>query len=190
MPILLYRHAESIISGDEKIAGDEFIAWVQKYNASGIKIFKHLGEKEKTIYASTLPRSYETARILGDEVIQDPIFQEAGIPFFSFPPMYLPAKLWLALARLLWFCGAKRQCESFAEAKNRAETIADRLTEKLQRSEKLVVIGHGWINLFIQKEFRKRNWLISQDKHSSWHLGKIIMHHPGEPSGVVTPACR
>ncbi len=37
MPVILYRHAEPEVSGDEIISGAKFALWVKKYNSAGIK---------------------------------------------------------------------------------------------------------------------------------------------------------
>ncbi len=117
MQITLYRHAEPEMSGDEIISGSEFPSWVQKYNDSGVKHFDCSEDKLDIVFLSNLLRSYETAKFFGKEVKQNSILREAEIPLLSFPSIKLPAKYWLFLARILWFCGVQKNCESFSETK-------------------------------------------------------------------------
>ncbi len=175
MQITLYRHAEPEVSGDEIISGAKFALWVKKYNAAGIKKFDWPENKLDFVFSSNLPRSYETAKVFGKVVKQHVILREAEVPLFSFPPIKLPAKYWLFLARFLWFCGMQKDCESFSAMQQRVKNIVDKIEEIPQESEQLIIVGHGFINRFIKKELIKRNWLIKTDNRKNKYLGKIVI---------------
>ncbi len=85
MEIIIYRHAEPRVSINEIISGRDFPLWVQRYNESGICIREFTGEKEEVVYVSDLVRSSETGRLIGKNVIQNPLFREAEIPLIKFP---------------------------------------------------------------------------------------------------------
>jgi len=182
MKITLYRHAEPLVSDNDVISGRDFISWVNKYNESGIKYIEVPDKKEHLVYSSNLARSYETGKLLGKKVIQDSIFREAEIPLLSFPAIHLKAKYWLIIARLLWFLGVRKNCESFFGAKKRAKQIADKIESILQNSGRLVLVGHGFINIFIKKEFLKRNWSVSDKKYGNKYLKKLIIMNPTKRS--------
>jgi len=81
MEIILYRHAEPVVSNNELIFGWDFPQWVQRYNESGIITEKINVEKEKVVYTSDLVRSFETGKLLVKKTIQNPLFREAEIPW-------------------------------------------------------------------------------------------------------------
>ncbi len=108
-------------------------------------------------------------------VKQQAILREAEVPLFSFPPIKLPAKYWLFLARFLWLCGMQKDCESFSEMQQRVKNIVDKIEKISQESEQLTIVGHGFINRFIKKEFIKRNWLIKKNNCKNKYLGKIVI---------------
>ena len=89
MEIIIYRHAAPIVSSNEIISGCDFPIWVQRYNESGIYLNEFVGEKEAWVYTSDLERSVETGRLLGNHIIQDPLFREAEIPLIRFPAIQL-----------------------------------------------------------------------------------------------------
>jgi len=175
MEIIIYRHAEPIVSSDEVISGRDFISWVQKYNESGIRISQLAVEKEELVHTSTLIRSYETGMLIGKEVIRNRLFREAEIPLLSFPAVHLKAKFWLFVARLLWLFGFRKNCESFKDAKKRAEEIVDKIELLGFDAKRMVLVGHGFINLLIKKEFIKRNCTVIQTNDKNDFLSKMII---------------
>ena len=108
MEIILYRHAEPIVSGNEIISGQGFSLWVQKYNDSGIFANECPYEKEDVVYTSDLKRSLETGKLIGNHVIRDSLFREAEVPLIRFPSMRLKAKMWLTISRSFWLLGREQ----------------------------------------------------------------------------------
>ena len=173
MEIIIYRHAEPIISSNEIISGRDFPLWVQKYNESGIRAHGFAGEKEEIVYTSDLERSLETGRLIGNNVIQDTVFREAEIPLIKFPVMRLKAKIWLAISRFLWLLGVKTKCESFKEAKHRAKRIVERIEVLLLEKQRIVIVGHGFINRLIKKELSRQGWFLEQAKNENGFLSRM-----------------
>jgi broad specificity phosphatase PhoE len=174
MEIILYRHAEPVVSNNEIIFGYDFPSWVQRYNASGI-IAKDLSiEKEKLIYTSDLLRSIETGKLIGEKVIQDSLFREAEISLIKFPAIRLKAQYWLVISRCLWLLGFRKKCEPFHEARQRAKQIVDKIESLLLEHQRIVIIGHGFINRLIRTELLHRNWMLKESSDRYEFLGKMV----------------
>ncbi len=88
MEIILYRHAEPVITEKEIISGADFRKWVQHYNRTGIKRGA-IRQTEQVACASDMPRNYETAALLAQTVKQEKLFREAELPLLSSPPFAL-----------------------------------------------------------------------------------------------------
>jgi broad specificity phosphatase PhoE len=174
MEIILYRHAKPGVSTNEIICGSGFSQWVQRYNDSGIIITKIEIEKEKVVYTSDLLRSIETGKLLGEKIIQDPLFREAEIPLVKFPAIRLKIKFWLFLSRFFWFLGLKTKCESFNEAKLRVKHIVDKIELCVLENQKMVIVGHGCINRLIKIELLRRCWILKQSIGNRNFLSKMI----------------
>ena len=66
-------------------------------------------------------------------------------------PLRLKAWTWVYLCRVLWMLGLKGSFESYKLAKLRAELAADKLIELAIQNNKVVLFGHGYMNLHIRK---------------------------------------
>ncbi|MBN1906286.1 MAG: phosphoglycerate mutase family protein [Deltaproteobacteria bacterium] len=174
MEIIIYRHAEPTVSINEKIRGCDFPAGVKKYNESGIIAVKNMGHKEKVVYTSDLLRSMATGRLIGENIVTTPLLRETGIPLIKFQAVYLKANYWMIIARVLWLTGNKTGCESFSEAKARAKLAVNWFESLLSEKERIVVVGHGFINRLIKRELLRRGWLLNQPKVSHGYLSKMI----------------
>jgi len=187
MEIILYRHAEPVVSNNEIISGHNFPQWVQRYNESGIFIREIKVEKEEIVYTSDLVRSIETGRLIGKKIIQNPLFREAEIPLIKFPAIRFKAKFWLFISRSLWLFGLRTKCESFKEARQRTRKIVERIELQLLESGKIVIVGHGFINRMIKKELSHRGWVL-QAKGANGFLSKMTFKT--EPINSADPKGR
>jgi len=150
MEIVIYRHAEPMVSGNEIISGHDFPSWVLRYNDSGIIKIEPRMKKEKIVLTSNLKRSMETGKLIGEKIIPNSIFCEAEVPLVQFPAIKMRAKFWMALSRFLWLFGLKKKCESFKDAKQRV-----------------------FINRLIKKKLIHRGWSLSQVEDGNKFLGKM-----------------
>lgn len=80
------------------------------------------------------------------------------MPHFSSGFLALPIGLWVVLLRLLWLFGFSRNGESIVDTKARARQAARRLMELSQQHERVLLIGHGFINYLIARELRAQGW--------------------------------
>jgi broad specificity phosphatase PhoE len=173
MEIIIYRHAEPIVSNNEIISGHNFPQWVQRYNESGIFIREIKVEKEEVVYTSDLVRSIETGRLIGKKIIRNPLFREAEIPLIKFPAIRFKANFWSFISRFLWLFGLKTKCESFKEAKQRAKQIVEKIELLLLENERIVIVGHACINRLIKRELFHRRWFLKQSNGGNGFLSKM-----------------
>jgi broad specificity phosphatase PhoE len=179
MEILLYRHAEPVVSNEEVINGRRFPLWVQRYNESGIIADDINIEKEKVVYTSDLRRSIETGKRFGEKIIQNSLFREAEFPLINFPAIRLKAKYWMFFSRSLWLLGAKIKCESFKEARERARQIVDQFESLLVENQRIVVVSHGFIIRLIKRELLRRHWILTQSSGGYRFLSKMVFKKGG-----------
>jgi broad specificity phosphatase PhoE len=174
MELIIYRHAQPMVSANNVISGRDFPLWVQRYNASGIGNADFASVKEEIVYTSDLPRSKDTGSIIGKAIITCPLLKEAEIPLIRLPGMRLKAKWWLVIARILWLLGYHARCESLWDTKKRVKAAVDFFESQRSRHQRMVVVGHGFINRMIGKELLRRGWSRKQPRRGHGYLSKMI----------------
>ena len=174
MELIIYRHAEPVVSADEIIPGRDFPLWVQRYNKSGILPVNISRPKEKVVYTSNLPRSIETGYAAGEKINVTSLLREAEIPLIRFPSLNLKAKKWLYAARILWLSGFDRNCESYSNAKKRAGQVVNMFKTLGRNERRIVAVGHGFINQLIAKELLRGGWTLKQSPDGNFFPGRMI----------------
>lgn len=177
MEISLIRHGKSTLTDSRTMTGEELQKWVKQYDEHGVvaeDVYPHEAvnkiQTAHLVLTSDLRRSIESAKLLNDRVntISMPVFRETELPASFLKGVKLPANLWVILLRCLWFSGYSRGCESIFQAKQRAQKAAQLLIDYAQEHEAVVLVGHGFFNMFIAKELVKKGW-TGQRKAGSKH---------------------
>ena len=174
MELVLYRHAEPVVSADEIISGCDFPSWVQRYNESGILAFDKSSPKEKIVYTSNLPRSIETGYAIGKKINVTSLLREAEIPLIHFPAFNRKANTWLYIARILWLSGFNKNSESFSDAKKRAKQVVNMFERLSLNEQRIVAVGHGFLNRLIKKELLRRSWILKKSSDNHTFLSMMI----------------
>lgn len=169
MEITLIRHGRSTHIDHKRMDCFEFRDWVEKYNSNGI--FEEetypSGTIEKIqsvpfVVTSDLKRSIESAKLLNPngKIKADPLFREIELPSPSTNLMGLKLKpnIWAVILRLLWFTGYSDGCESYRNAKQRANKAAIILISHAREYQSAFLVGHGFFNLLIAKELQRMGW--------------------------------
>ncbi|WP_102272588.1 histidine phosphatase family protein [Cytobacillus massiliigabonensis] len=168
MEISLIRHGKSKQIENNRLSSQEFQNWVKKYDESGV--FEEdsypeatLGKAEAAslLVTSDLKRSIESASLLHQQkrVISDSLFREAELPVLSGTwRIRLSPNCWAIFLRCLWYSGYARQCESLANARQRAERAAIQLVKHAEEHHSVVLVGHGFFNRLIAVELKKMGW--------------------------------
>jgi len=184
MKIILLRHGRPIIPSLEWLNSISFKQWVHEYNASGLdpsstpesKAFKDTLEYQ-AIVCSKLPRSIESAHILGKEriVLTHEVFNEAGLPIADWHILKLSPKIWAVFFRVLWLFGYSNNSESFNEAKIRAKDAVKKLIDIADKYESVLLVGHGVYNRILANELRYLGWSGPKNPGSKyWDTGTYV----------------
>lgn len=167
MQITLMHHGKPNLPPPAKLTAGMLQAWLQSYNTSGICHQHrppyetcHIASNSQVIVCSDLPRSLKSAAMLGLTDIHhiEPMFRELALPHAHFPSPRLSINTWITFFRMLWFLGFSPNCESFREAKLRAQICAQKLKELAKQANSVLFIGHGALNRLIAKELLVSGW--------------------------------
>ncbi len=152
---------------------------MQAYNSAGIVgtppiETTHLADEHNLIVCSDLHRSIASADALEVTTIDLSlqIFREVSLPHFTHSPIKLPLKVWVVILRALWLFGFSRNAESLGTARARAKAASNQLIQLAMEHDSVLLVGHGFLNHFIAKELRAKNWSgpLSPGK-KYWELG-------------------
>ncbi|MFW5706230.1 MAG: histidine phosphatase family protein [Bacteroidota bacterium] len=117
-----------------------------------------------SVYGSNLRRSKQTADLLFEQnlpVAQYPMFREYKNNPALIPTITLPINMWRALGTLRWVLGINdADMETFDEARRRTKNAAAFLDHKAVDEKKLVLIGHGFFNIYLKRSLKKMGWKV------------------------------
>lgn len=166
MQITILRHGKPEFELVGNVRAKDLSKIALSYNRSGIvgnppKEIVDIASDHYFIVCSDLPRSLRSAKALGIAKIDsiDAMFRETGIPYFNNGSITLPLSVWIPILRGLWLMGFSKNGESFVAARRRAKSAAQRLVQLADEFEKVLLVGHGFINYFIAKELLSMNWV-------------------------------
>jgi len=182
MAIILMRHGKPDHPAPARISALAMAHWCEQYNLAQVgdvppERSQMIARQAELIVTSTLPRAQSSVDKLGMQAnISDALYREVDIPVLPLRTLHLPPAFWLALWRLLWFCGYSGSVESYKAARQRAKLAAQRLVSLSEQGTGMLV-GHGIMNKMIARELRRLGW--QAEKHaSSRHWSTAIYHRP------------
>ena len=181
MEIILVRHGQPVASENTKVTASGFGRWVQNYDKS--LVAKHsLPNKQELmdldqyfVVSSALKRAVHSAQLLTNESPQQQLslLNEMEIPRYKLP-FTLKAWTWLYLCRLLWMFGKKGKFESFKKAKQRARLATNKLISLADEQQKVLVFGHGVMNLYVRKNLVKQGWKVVEKNNKYWGVTRLV----------------
>ncbi len=178
MEITLIRHGRSKHIDRTRVSGNRFSDWVELYNQSGVfeeeeypSITAKKISEATIVITSDLKRAIQSAEYLRTPVniTSSSLFRETELPTLK-TKMKLSPQTWAVILRLLWFMGLSTNCESYNQAKLRAEKAAEKLMAMADEHTRVVLVGHGFFNLLVAKRLLKQGWQ-GKRKTSSKHWG-------------------
>jgi len=181
--IILVRHGEPALKKDGKAKRQEAKDFIIAYDTVGIyspeyyPVLLKDGEIDD-IQTSSINRARHTARLIFGEDYKfkpDTLFREFERKILGFPNIKQPLKWWLVESRILWLLGANHKgIESFRDAKSRAKRGVEMLEQISGDDRKTILVAHGFLNRYLVKYLRKRNWVViydgGKDYLASWLL--------------------
>ena len=179
MEIILIRHGKPTLANNPILNAVDFTKWVRRYNFSDVSTNSRpeniISEyKSNYIISSDLERAIHSAKIYtgrSPELISK-LYREMEIPRYKLP-FRLKAMTWVYLNRTFWILGLKGSFESYSEAKVRAELATDNLVELAQEQDKVVLFGHGYLNLHIRRSLIKKGWKLNSKSNGFWGISSL-----------------
>jgi len=182
MTIILMRHGKPDHQAAGRLSVQALADWCEAYDRSQVSDWPpprtvHIARQAAVVVCSPLPRAQSSLSQLGLQPHEvNALFSEVAVPMLRTGAMELPTLCWLALLRLLWFCGYAGDAESLSHARQRAAAAAEKLIGYSDQGT-VLLLGHGIMNKMIARELRKRGW--QAEKHaSSRHWSSAIYHRP------------
>ncbi len=185
MQIILLRHGKVNGPPISILSAENFSEWVYAYDNNELdssskptEDARHIVTNANAVVCSDLPRSIESAKILGVEDINlcHSLFNEAGLPVAKWKYPKLSVRIWVIIFRIIWLFGYSKNSESFTETKVRASKASAKLIEIAEEHQSVVFIGHGIFNHFVAKELKKQGWIgprSSSKKHWNYSIYKL-----------------
>lgn len=183
--IILARHGRPLQDHRSGMGGREFDGWVAGLDQAPLDVtlapppsLVELAARARCIVTSTMRRSVESAALLapGRPVLSEPLFVEAGMPAAAPGGVALRSHHWGVLSRIAWFLGWSRGTESWPEARQRAGRAAARLGELAGEHGSVLLVGHGMMNMAIQRALRADRWSGGGWRSAYW--SHVILRRP------------
>lgn len=179
MEIILIRHGKPTSSSNSIVNAAYYTNWIRHYN------FSDVSEHSRPEYINTDLQSYYLISSHFNRAIHSTeiytgrkpdkvsaIFKEMDIPRYKLP-FKLKAMTWVYLCRILWMLGFKGSFESYRAAKVRAEIATEQLIELAKEKDKIVLFGHGYMNLHIRRLLTRKGWSVHCKSNSFWGISSL-----------------
>jgi broad specificity phosphatase PhoE len=161
------RHGKPDIDMTKPVSGAALDEWSARYDAAPLRAeslppvrLREALASASLIVASDLRRARESAlRAAPDKIpVLDPLYREAPLPVMKRLPLVMQARQWAVVARIAWYFGASRGCESLRDVRRRARAAADALTVFSDTHEVVALFAHGMFNRFLAHALLHRGW--------------------------------
>ena len=168
--VTLIRHGKpefyDRISLKSFIRGADIQNFIEDYNCCDLattsvpQSLEDLVKGDGYFISSSLKRARDSFRLIDVKKFEvSEMFVEAELPFGILKNLKMPLFLWLFLLRTIWFFGYAKNCESLQDFKKRMERANTYVNEKLEQNDNVLIMAHGFVNMFLKKMFLKDNWV-------------------------------
>jgi hypothetical protein len=195
MKVSLIRHGRPIADQSSCIRAAVFPEWLRAYDNSGLDVLMPPPDSLKKSLAScalllTSParRAMESADLLGVTAKRGVAVdaREAPLPTGILWPFAHRPVTFVVVARILWLLGFARSGESKREVGLRSRRLVCQLTDLAGGCGHVALVGHGYMNILLRKQFEKAGWRSSDARvHGYWscsHFENPKSNQPPEPT--------
>lgn len=183
MEVILIRHGKPVGAHNPKLRASGYLKWIRAYERSSLCETSRPAPRLNTLCAgayvvsSSVLRARESALlVLGREAeLEDALYKEMDIPWYPLP-FHLKAWTWLYMSRLLWLVGFKGKFESTQQAKLRAKQACIQLEQLALKKGKVVLFGHGVMNLYLRKAFKAKGWKVEEKDNGYWGVSRLSLN--------------
>lgn len=187
LSIYLVQHGKPAVWSAPKYArmipGREFAQFLEDYNHTGINsnvappvTLVAAAANMNVLFCSSLFRAVQSFRTLAPDrqVLTDPVFNEAAFPSGFNTAVFFPPIIWMIISRTLWRIGFSQEVESYKDTLKRAKNAAKILHEAALQHQKVMLLGHGLMNVLIRKELCSSGWKFSgRPSFSFWGFHRL-----------------
>jgi broad specificity phosphatase PhoE len=193
--IVLIRHGRPAIEASPRTSHRGFRHYIDAYEAAGLDPasappgeLQDLAAELDSVFTSDRPRAHDSARVLAPkaELIADPLFIEAPLASPRIPLLRMRVPKWAVVARILWHAGFHPEIENYRRAKRRAASAADILIARARVDGVAVLVAHGYFNLMIGRELRRRGFEQS-GSHRVRYWNAVTYELPGQKAKESQP---
>jgi broad specificity phosphatase PhoE len=165
--IILARHGPIAVAWHQRVPGIALAGFAHQVRMSGIvtdsapePAVRLQARTAGILVCSDLRRSLDSARAAAPErsPVPNRLFREAELPTDVRTSLALSASTWARLVRGLWLTRICSGGESLAAFRRRCAQAADLLEELANTNASVFLMGHGFLNLQIARELRRRGW--------------------------------
>lgn len=179
MEIILIRHGEPVSADNPVLNAVDYTKWIRRYNLSDVSEHSRPESINSNLSSYYVLSSHFNRAIHSAEIYTgrkpdfiSPLFKEMDIPRFKLPFKF-KAMTWVYFCRALWMLGFNGSFESYKSARARSEIAAGRLVELAQEKGKVVLFGHGYMNLHIRRVLKRQGWSLTCKSNSFWGMTKL-----------------
>jgi len=189
--IILIRHGKPAIAVAPRTGHRGFRSYIDDYEAAGLdpasappEELQDLVKELAAVFASDRARSHESARALAPnaELIADPLFAEAPLASPRIPLLRMKVPKWAVVSRILWHAGYTPEIEDYRRAKARASDACDILMARAREDGQAALVAHGYFNLMIGRELRRRGF-VKSGTHRAKYWNDVIYERQGQDQG-------
>lgn len=180
--IILIRHGRPAIETAPRTGHHGFRSYIDDYEAAGLdpgsappEELQDLVGELAAIFTSGKARAHESAKALAPnaELIADPLFVEAPLASPRIPLLRMKVPKWAVVSRILWHAGYHPEIEDYRRAKARASDAADILMKRAREEGRAALVAHGYFNLMIGRELRRRGF-VKSGSHRAQYWNAVI----------------
>lgn len=180
--IILVRHGRPAIETAPRTGHHGFRSYIDDYEAAGLdpgsappEELQDLVGELAAVFTSGKARAHESAKALAPnaELIADPLFVEAPLASPRIPLLRMKVPKWAVVSRILWHAGYHPEIEDYRRAKARASDAADILMARAREEGRAALVAHGYFNLMIGRELRRRGF-VKSGSHRAHYWNAVI----------------
>lgn len=183
MEIMLIRHGTSQCLQQSGQTADEYRRWKENYDRLGVmeptcnrftEASMHIQAAE-VVFTSSLLRTQHSLAFLNPaiEAVQDAVFDEIHFAPPNVRGLRLSTPIWSLFIGAFWYYGLLQSYETRTQVRKRAESASNLLVQASEKGN-VALVGHGFFNLFIFQELKRRGWKrINRYKARNWSCTRL-----------------
>jgi broad specificity phosphatase PhoE len=184
--ITLIRHGKPELSKKFSnmtiISGSQVQHFIEEYNSCDVSITEkndhllHYISNGNLFFSSNTKRAKVSFEKLGVyNYNTTDLLNEAELPYGILNRVKMPLVICLVFLRVTWYLGITKNCESLSDFRKRINCAVHFIESYLHCVNNIVIMAHGFTNMNLYREFRKKGWKKTETVHLNRYLSCISM---------------